>query len=62
MLLNLLTSLCYPEYKTDVNFVDSQTTSALVASVTQKGKNRMKPPLTMMRMGAGHNYRVVAQI
>ena len=54
--MNLLTSLCYPEYKTDVNFVSSNT-SALVASVTKEGKNRMKPPLTMMRMGELYGSR-----
>ena len=53
--MNLLTSLCYPEYKNDVTFTNANnsgaTTSGLTSYITEKGKMRMKPPLSMMRMG-----------
>ena len=47
--MNLLTSLCYPEYKQDINFVDPDWITRY--GVAGMGKNRMKPPFTMLRMG-----------
>ena len=48
--INVLTSLTYPEYKTDDKFVNSSGTTT-TARTNIQGKNRMKPPFTMMRMG-----------
>ena len=49
--MNVLTSLCYPQYKTDNLFTTSGTTTTTTAENLSFGKMRMKPPLTMMRMG-----------
>ena len=48
--MNVLTSLCYPEYKSDINF-QQQTVGGQTLNLGSMGKNRMKPPFTMMRVG-----------
>ena len=54
--LNKLTSLCYPEYKSDKLFPSSEEMNAATDTENEqrvdiKGKIRMKPPLTKFRMG-----------
>ena len=48
--LNKLTSLCYPQYKEDDNFVVGKAANGNGQLISLK-KTRMKPPLVQFRMG-----------